>query len=106
MIHTVASKNLLIMHPATDEEEFYDSQSDIEESIDDAEINKNDPITDEEESYDSHSGIEESIDGTEMNKNNPVTRLKVKLHHDAQNGNQAVISHKNSQCSQQKEESQ
>ena len=32
-----------------DVEEFYDSHSDIEELINDAETHKNDPVTDEEE---------------------------------------------------------
>ena len=90
MIHTVASKNLLIMQscikndPVTDEEEFYDSHSDIEEPSDDAEINKNDPVTDEEEFYDSHSSTEEPINDAEMHKSDPVTQLEVKLLHDTE----------------------
>ena len=42
-----------------DEEEFYDSHSNIEELINDAEVHKNDPVTDEEEFYYSHGDIEE-----------------------------------------------
>ena len=69
------------------EEEFYDSHSNVEELISDAEVHKTDPVIDEEEFYDSHYDIKEPIDDAEMYKSDPVTQIEVELHHGAQDGN-------------------
>ena len=45
---------------------------------------------DEEEFYDSHSNIEELISDAEMHKSDPVTQIEVELLHDIQGGNHAA----------------
>ena len=62
----------------------------IRESIDDAEMNENDPLTDDEEFYDSLSSTEEPVNNEEMHERDPVDLLEVKFHHK----NQAAISQK------------
>ena len=42
---------------------------------------------DEEEFYDSHSDIKELISDAEMHKSDPVTQIEVELHCDDQGGN-------------------